>query len=314
MAKKLYEESNIQAIADAIREKNGTTDTYKVSEMASAIEEIEAGGGSGINPEWTNWKYFSCNNNRNDLVEKLKFSDTSNGTDFTSMFSSCSKLTTIPLIDISKGKTFDSMFYNCTGLTTIPQLDYSSGTSFHQLFNGCSKLTTIPQLNTSNGTKFTYMFYGCSELTTIPQLDVSGGTDFSYMFNGCSKLTEIPELDTSNSNTFYAMFYNCYALTTIPLLDVSKAKTGSYSLSGLFSGCRELVNVTFAGTFPITSNLSVFSSSSKLTVDSLMSFINALSDNSGLSTTYTVTIGSTNLAKLTPEQIAIATNKNIILA
>lgn len=44
MAKKLYEESNIQAIADAIREKNGTTNTYKVSEMASAIGAIEAGG------------------------------------------------------------------------------------------------------------------------------------------------------------------------------------------------------------------------------------------------------------------------------
>lgn len=43
MSKKLYEESNIQAIADAIRRKNGTTDTYKVSEMAGAIEAIEAG-------------------------------------------------------------------------------------------------------------------------------------------------------------------------------------------------------------------------------------------------------------------------------
>ena len=33
MAKKLYEESDIQAIADAIREKNGTTNTYTVAEM-----------------------------------------------------------------------------------------------------------------------------------------------------------------------------------------------------------------------------------------------------------------------------------------
>lgn len=40
--KKLYEESNIQAIADAIRSKNGSTDTYKTSEMADAISAIEA--------------------------------------------------------------------------------------------------------------------------------------------------------------------------------------------------------------------------------------------------------------------------------
>lgn len=47
MAQKLYEETNIQAIADAIREKNGATDTYLVSEMAAAISAIQAGGGGG---------------------------------------------------------------------------------------------------------------------------------------------------------------------------------------------------------------------------------------------------------------------------
>lgn len=41
MAKKLYEESDIQSIADAIREKNKTTNTYKVREMAVAIINIK---------------------------------------------------------------------------------------------------------------------------------------------------------------------------------------------------------------------------------------------------------------------------------
>lgn len=44
MAKKLYEEANIQAIANAIREKNGISATYKVSEMADAILAISGGG------------------------------------------------------------------------------------------------------------------------------------------------------------------------------------------------------------------------------------------------------------------------------
>ena len=44
MAQKLYEESNIQAIANAIRSKNGLTTTYKTSEMAAAITAIEGGG------------------------------------------------------------------------------------------------------------------------------------------------------------------------------------------------------------------------------------------------------------------------------
>lgn len=44
MSKKLYEESNIQAIAASIRGKNGSATTYKVSEMADAIDNIPTGG------------------------------------------------------------------------------------------------------------------------------------------------------------------------------------------------------------------------------------------------------------------------------
>lgn len=48
MAKKLYEESSVQAIADAIRAKNGAATTYKVADMAAAIEAL-----SGSNIEHT---------------------------------------------------------------------------------------------------------------------------------------------------------------------------------------------------------------------------------------------------------------------
>ena len=40
MAKKLYEESNIAAIAAKIREKTGGSSSYKASEMPSAIDEV----------------------------------------------------------------------------------------------------------------------------------------------------------------------------------------------------------------------------------------------------------------------------------
>lgn len=40
MAKKLYEEASVQAIADAIRAKNGEMTTYKIGEMAAAITAI----------------------------------------------------------------------------------------------------------------------------------------------------------------------------------------------------------------------------------------------------------------------------------
>lgn len=40
MAKKLYEEASVQAIADAIREKNGTATKYKITEMADAVRSL----------------------------------------------------------------------------------------------------------------------------------------------------------------------------------------------------------------------------------------------------------------------------------
>lgn len=48
MSKKLYEESSIQDIANAIRSKNGTTNTYKVSEMAAAINDISVGSPDAV--------------------------------------------------------------------------------------------------------------------------------------------------------------------------------------------------------------------------------------------------------------------------
>ena len=43
MANKLYEESSVSAIADAIRRKNGQATTYTVAEMAPAIDAISTG-------------------------------------------------------------------------------------------------------------------------------------------------------------------------------------------------------------------------------------------------------------------------------
>ena len=43
MANKLYEEASVQAIADAIRAKNGSTAKYKISEMGGAVMALQSG-------------------------------------------------------------------------------------------------------------------------------------------------------------------------------------------------------------------------------------------------------------------------------
>lgn len=48
MAMKLYSDSSVQAIADAIRTKNGASTQYKIADMAPAILAIPTGGGSAV--------------------------------------------------------------------------------------------------------------------------------------------------------------------------------------------------------------------------------------------------------------------------
>lgn len=45
---RLYEEENVKAIADAIRNKNGSSDTYTVGDMASAISEISGSAANNL--------------------------------------------------------------------------------------------------------------------------------------------------------------------------------------------------------------------------------------------------------------------------
>ena len=73
-----------------------------------------------------------------------------------------------------------------------------------------------------------------------------------------------------------------------------------------FNGTDNIINLRWGTGYPVSFKLN---NCTKLTVDSLMSVINNLPDLTG-STAQTLTLGSTNLAKLSSSQVAIATNKN----
>ena len=232
--------------------------------------------------------------------------DTSGITDFSSF---CEK-NRIPVddldgLDTRSGTNFTQMFYQCTNLTTVPQLDLRNGTNFYHMFSGCINLTTVPQLDTSKGTNFTQMFYGCRKLKAV-ELDTSNGTNFGFIFYECRELKAV-ELDTSNGTNFGGMFSGCYNLSTVKL-------TSFVAHANMFGSCSALTNLTVTGTITVNAtNALKLDYSSKLTVESLLSVLNALKDNTG-GTTYNIQLGSTNLAKLTEEQKAIATNKNYTLS
>lgn len=95
------------------------SETETMTSLINKIDNLPTGQSDIDFSSLTEWQYFSYYNNRNTLVAKLKYSDTSNGTNFSNMFNGCSGLTTIPQLDTSKGTEFGGMFYGCSALTNL---------------------------------------------------------------------------------------------------------------------------------------------------------------------------------------------------
>lgn len=174
----------------------------------------------------------------------------------------------------------------------IPLIDTSDYTSMSYMFSSCNSLITIPLLNTSKVTNMISMFFNCSSLTTIPQLDTSKVTNMNNMLNGCSSLTTFPQLDTSKVTNISYMLYGCKSLTTL----------------GGFTNLGQAYSTTQSANYgDYTLDLST---SKKLTHDSLMNIINNLYDiKSKGCNPQSLVLGSTNISKLSAEEIQIATDK-----
>lgn len=159
----------------------------------------------------------------------------------------------------------------------------------------------IPQGMTNIGSQ---VFNQCRDLVrvTIPNSVTNIG---SYAFCNCNSLVNINIPDSMVSlqaNTFI----NCNSLT-----DIALPSSITRVASTTFSGCTSLTNVTLGDGF--NANMLDLSVSTLYSTDTLVGILNALANRTGMSA-YTLTLGSTNLAKLSDEQIAIATEKNWTLA
>ena len=99
------------------------------------------------------------------------------------------------------------------------------------------------------------------------------------------------------------MFQYCKKLTTIPQLDMSNVTNANY----MFGGCSSLKSILMTG-MKISFDIS---SSTKFEESDLVTILNNLDT---LTSTASLKMGATNLAKLTDDEKAIATNKGWTLA
>ena len=189
-------------------------------------------------------------------------------------------------------------------MTTCEISDFSNATTINGIFANCSKLTNIPsQLITPKVEDAGFMFYECSALTTAPEMNTSNVTNMQKMFYDCDRLTTVPLYDTSKVTNMQEMFYFNYDLETVPAFDCTNVTNMQY----IFTNCYNLKSILMTN---IGTNLDI-SSSTRFEREDLVTILNNLKT---VTTTKTLRMGATNLAKLTDEDKAIATNKGWTLA
>lgn len=188
---------------------------------------------------------------------------------------------------------------------------YSQTSTYSEIY---SYIKTIPLIDTSRKTNLNNMFGFCRNLVSIPLIDTSNATNMGQMFQYCSSLLEVPEINTSKNKTMGYMFDNCISLINIPKLDCSQV-TSIESAFGLCTKLENLGGLQNLGEAYLTTRAENYyaykidlSSCRSLTHDSLMNVINNLYDiaTKGVKV-QTLQLGSTNINKLTAEEIAIAT-------
>ena len=265
-----------------------------------------------------------------DLITEIDFTniDKSNATNMYYMFANCTNLPSINMngFDTSNVLNMQGMFYNCRGMTSldISDLNTSKTTTLTSMFVNCINLTSLNLSNfdTSNVTSMTTMFDNCSKLTS---LDISGfngasATSINTMFRNCSNLSSIniSGLENSNTTSLTQMFNGCTRLKDLVLGNFHCDSINV--MTNAFARCSNMANISGTlsnigkGYTSATVNLSAYritlNASTKLTHDSMMNIINGLYDlETAGKAKQSLVFGSTNLAKLSSAEIAIATTK-----
>ena len=292
-------------IGDAIVRKggsvSGTIDTYAKSVMAlgdvsfrTAIDIVNKSDAKNVDLTMISPKNETSLNylfEKNTNLTHINVSnwDTSNITSLRGAFASIPNLKSVDFAnwDVSKVTTFFAMFDGSRKIENIDVSKWNTSSAINMgwMFNGNNfKTLDVSNFNTSKVTDMFAMFSGSQSLTRldISNFDTSNVLDFGRVFSywsGVDKELNINGLDlskcTSMDLTFKSSSFKVIRCDGLRLPNIDMSQIG---LEG----------------------------STSLTVDSIVGLMNALpqSDKG-----YSFQIGSVNIAKLSDEQKAIATNK-----
>ena len=247
----------LTAIADAIREKTGTTEPMTLDSMATAISGITGGGGGGELSDYIpesaftisgSCSYMFANGKWDWFVEKYGDRITTNNISFLDSMFWGSNIISIPFdinCDNETPISLKNVFACCYHLTNVPKINNLKPSDIDGVFNYCYKLRSIPNNWCDNwdwsvieGSTSLYsgkvynLFYSCYSLRTFPMDIISHGN---------------PKIASAYS-VYNSLFYSCYSLDEIINLPIPNLQSTwtSNVFTNTFYNCSRLKNITFA--------------------------------------------------------------------
>ena len=230
----------LTSIANAIREKGGTTEKLTLEQMPNAIAALSGGGGELEIPVLTGdasyydyngkWDFFINANGNKITTNKIE--------DMGHAFRNCN-LETIPFeinCEIDSPISWMNAFYNATQLKEIGKINCLYPSYGMNIFGNCIRLRNLPEIETFKFDIDTWnrnvgWFYGCFSLRSVPE-DM-----LKKMYS------------TKLSNNFcplYEMFYNCYVIDEIVGINPQSKAFTDNAFYHTFDNCYRVKNIIFA--------------------------------------------------------------------
>lgn len=263
MAYGLIQNTTLQSIADAIRQKNESSDTYKPGEMAAAILAITTG-----EPDWTELGYEEA---PSEIINAFNYAKQIMTTyEVTSTYINDKNLFFFPNIDLLSRYNCSNMFdksniMHCPPLT-LGSLESGAGNittnyMFRQTWIEEIELSTVN--NNTQTINLNNTFYDCVRLKKAKfNAPVSFGEG---VFNGCTSLTDLTFASTPTCGQTRYIFRNCSSLVTAPALNT----TGITLATEMFKGDTLLENVPIYDFSSVTNMQNAFQNCPALSDTSL---------------------------------------------